>query len=50
MTSGELHLHLNRYLSLRSALGYKMREVRRSLQTQLLQAFNVWIERNAQSK
>ena len=31
MTSVELHLHLNRYLSVRSALGYKMREVRRCL-------------------
>ena len=31
MTSVELHLQLNRYLSVRSALGYKMREVRRCL-------------------
>jgi integrase/recombinase XerD len=31
MTSGELHLHLNRYLSLRSALGYKMRGFRTCL-------------------
>lgn len=31
MTSGELHLHLDRYLSLRSALGYKMRGLRTCL-------------------